>query len=556
MSEIVVKEGSTPKRKKRLPGFVRFLIGFVITILVIVALVVGAVFICFYDNNHKLTNVKDGYENQEVFNEIVVDSLDNTKTSQKINIAITEDQINQLLYNAYSNNTDLNGVIKNFYVEADNGTYNFVMEVDAMGYFRTRLILLTKLEITDQLLTFKVNDVKVGRIGGFQNLVGVIQRFVTIPDVDSALASAGLHMHFDINNLQITYNLNDFYSDLINLMGGDNDYTSIFIELISKQELRTIDAVDKNVFQIDVNVDKLQVTTATYDFDGFSVEEGYFEAALASAKENTVSLLNAGKISSDNAQSVARYMIGGEALLEDSEKTVVNQYKADGVLDDYEAAIPYYDYTENNDENLKHIAQEQIEPQMLATFPLLPDHVEVEFNGDMIEDMFKTSTALGKINVFCRNTGTEQEKNYKLNYMVIDRISTFLKDDHFYFMLSMNFNGCSGQMTLKTTRIYDPSYGFGVAKFRIDDMFLGDIAVSENTKSSFLQIVRAALENGAFDDRFSFDEDGVITLNLKKTLDENGVLEELGYSTTFSIVDAHMDGTNYVPGSIHVDANK
>ena len=165
MSEFVVKDGATPnKKKKRLPGFIRFLIGFFITIIVIAGLLVGAVFICFFDGSHKQTNVKEEYTNQEVFNEILVDSLDNTKTSQKINVAITEDQLNQVLYNAYKDNNELKGVIKNFFVEADNGKYNFIMEVDAMGYFKTRLILATHLETTEQLLTFKVDDVKVSNV--------------------------------------------------------------------------------------------------------------------------------------------------------------------------------------------------------------------------------------------------------------------------------------------------------------------------------------------------------------------------------------------------------
>jgi len=139
--------------------------------------------------------------------------------------------------------------------------------------------------------------------------------------------------------------------------------------------------------------------------------------------------------------------------------------------------------------------------------------------------------------------------------VVIDRVSTLVKDNKIYFMLSVNLNGCAGEVSLKTTKLDNPAAGFGVMELRIDEMLLGDIAVSENTKIAFLKIIDEALINGAFDERFSINN-GVVTLNLKKTMDENGVLETLGYSTSFELMDASISGDTYYPGNIHVNADR
>ena len=78
MGEITLKEGvQTPKKKKGMPGFFKFLIIFICVILGLAVILVVTAFICFYDNSHKDVTVKEQYETSEVFNEVMVDSLDN-----------------------------------------------------------------------------------------------------------------------------------------------------------------------------------------------------------------------------------------------------------------------------------------------------------------------------------------------------------------------------------------------------------------------------------------------------------------------------------------------
>ena len=141
MGEIALKEGAqTPKKKKGMPGFLKFLIIFISVIIGLALLLVAAAFICFYDGKHKDIPVKEQYETSEVFNELMVDSLDDAKANKKIAFALAEDQLNQIIYNAFKDNEEAKEYLKNFYVEVtDDSKFDFVAEVQAINFVKTRL---------------------------------------------------------------------------------------------------------------------------------------------------------------------------------------------------------------------------------------------------------------------------------------------------------------------------------------------------------------------------------------------------------------------------------
>ena len=57
---------------------------------------------------------------------------------------------------------------------------------------------------------------------------------------------------------------------------------------------------------------------------------------------------------------------------------------------------------------------------------------------------------------------------------------------------------------------------------------------------------------GSFDTMFVIDANNVMTINLKNVLDENGVLEALGYQTSFAF---HANGSSEA-GALIVHADR
>lgn len=529
MGEIVLKEGTqTPKKKKGMPGFFKFLIIFISVIVGLALIIVLVAFICFYDNSHKDVPVKADYETSEVFNEVMVDSLDNAKTNHKIEFALAESQLNQIIYNAFKDKEEARQYLKNFYVEVNDGTFDFVLEVQAINFVKTKLTLSTSLSVTEDMMLFNVTNVRVGKINKMQGLVPVITQFVSMPDFNAALSSAGLHMELDIQKLVIKYKLSDFYNDILALLGdGDSDYMSIFKEIIAQESLRTISSTGKNLFALDVDLAELVVNESTVEIAGYQTPAGYFDEITAQIMNDVKTLLNSSVINENDATTVANYFLGGDELLSDNEKTVIENYKSNTTFSSY--ASSRYDYTADPNESLKANVSEQIISQMPSS------SINIRIDTNDLDNMFSSSTALGKYTLFLRdkNKGTNESKDYKINYVNIDRISVAFKNTNMFIILSVNFNGQTGNITLKCTK-QSGDAGFGVLKLNISDLFLGNIAVSEETKQSFIGLISSAMGSDSFDDLFTIDSNNVMTLNLKNTLDENGVLEILGYQTSFA----------------------
>ena len=546
MGEIALKDGAqTPKKKKGMPGFLKFLIIFISVILGLAIILVVVAFICFFDNGHKNVPIKEQYETSEVFNELMVDSLDNTVTTKKITFALAEDQLNQIIYNAFKDNEDAKEYLKNFYVEVNDGKFDFVAEVQAINFVKTRLTISTELEMDDNTMLFKVTNVRVGKINKLQGLVNVITQYISLPDFNDALASAGLHMQFDIKSLTITYDLDDFYNDVLNLIGdSDSDYMSIFKEIIAQDSLRTISSTGQNIFALDVNLSKLAVTETTTGIANYNTPNGYFDMICPGVINDVKTLLNNNVISEDNAATVANYFLGGNALLNDNEKTVINNYKANSSFT--MNSIARYDYESDPSESLKSKVADQITEQM-------PSYsVTINVSTDDLDNMFATSPALGKLNLFLRdkNKGVSTNKDYKINFVNIERISTAFKNNNMFIILSVNFNGQSGNITLKCEK-QAADAGFGVLKFNIADLYLGDIVVGADTKASFVNLISEAMGNDSFDSLFTISN-GVLTLNLKSVLDENGVLESAGYQTSF----AFHANSNVEAGGLIIHADR
>ena len=77
------------------------------------------------------------------------------------------------------NNTK--SLVPQAYLEIQNDKYVFVVELNAYGFFKSRLFLTTALIMSDNPkgLMFEVTDVKIARLGGLQGLAfSILHNFV------------------------------------------------------------------------------------------------------------------------------------------------------------------------------------------------------------------------------------------------------------------------------------------------------------------------------------------------------------------------------------------
>ena len=528
-------------------GPIKLIIILVSVILGIPILLIGLVFILFYDSSHKVINVRSDYPMSEVFNDMMVDSLDNTVTNKEINIRLTQDALNQLLYNAVQDNAGVaSNVIRGFYVEITDTNYNFIFEADALGFFKTKLTLASKLTIDDDTITFAITGIKLGRVGGFDSIAKSILDKVDDADLNHAFSSSGVRMKVDLKNLKISYALSDFYEDLQNAVTGDGGaYFNIFTEMVTSSQITTFSPNKNKAFEVTVDLDKLTATKDTYGLASFTNKAGYLSVLANNAVDLVTTYLDQGKISRDNTQPVTKYYVVGYDHLTSSEQNAVYPYLDNGTI---APASSTYTYDVPNDENLRNIAKDQIQSQVLS----LSNPVNVRFTTDQIDRALSQSNIIGS---FTTLTSKDEEGHHKVNYVTISRVSVVVgADNSLFFVVTTDINGYETQISLKTVVDNEADPEFATIKFKVSDMYLGSYKVSDHTKSTFMELITQSIDNGAFGDTvlFKADSTGIyVELTLKDLFASYGIIDGMGYETSFAMSTNEANN----PGWLQISAS-
>ena len=190
-------EGET-KRKKKLHGFPKFLVIFLCSILGLALILVGLSYALFFDSATKTTDVRDNFANEQVVQEVLVDSFDNTSTKKAVSIELTENVIDQLLYNTGIENASKWDALKtSLYCTIDDNNYNFYLQL-TVPLFKTRAVIQTTLEENENSdFIFTIKDIKLGRLGLYNIVAGVIPESA-IKTVEDKMKEAGLEVKIDL----------------------------------------------------------------------------------------------------------------------------------------------------------------------------------------------------------------------------------------------------------------------------------------------------------------------------------------------------------------------
>lgn len=549
MNDITFKNGVAipQKRKRKKSAGKRVLIALLIIFIGIPALLVGLVYILFYDSSHQKIKVRAEYPTQEVFNEIVTHSFDYAESDHMLRMRLTEKSLNQIFYNVLHESGKKIDIIKNLYVKINNTHYVFCVEIDLHGYFKTKLEISTKLTINSEKLIFKVADVKLGKVNGLDALVKWILGKLDLPDVNKVLHDAGFNMNFNLKDLSLNYPKENFFQDLGNTMEGSaSDYMALFMEIMSNELFTTIIPNKEKAVELEIKLENMRPTSALYNIEDYVVPEGYLDTIITNSVNHVKTYLDNKIISPDDANVVANYYVSGYDYLSDNDKQIIDSYLS--ITPGIEAATNTYNYDIPPEDDLVNIAVSQISSQ-----GALADNYVVEFDTNQIDKALSQATSIGETVIF---KSYDEEDIYTVNYITMDRVSNVIDSTNniFYIALSMNFNGYSAIISLDTRLVEDYS-DFGKARFKVENMYLGDEPLSEDGKNHFLNIVRDVIDDNVFGGIAQFIDDGnnqYLMINLTNLLALNGITSANGYTTSFEL----LEQTSTTPGKIKFRAYK
>lgn len=222
--------------------------GLWIPLIVIFSLIIvpiGVVAILFYDSSHFDTGITERKDEKVIFGSVMTDMFDGCRkeSDQTIDLKITQQALNQLLYNASSNlPSEANEYLKQFSVEIlDDGVYKFDLEIGAFNFLKSHVRLTTKVHSNADLgngekgFLFEITDMKLGRLGNLQGLLPWLTNTTGL-DLSNILTGAGLHIVMDIDNLRLTYSYKDFVDDLGNMaQSSDPLFINIFSNFFTQE---------------------------------------------------------------------------------------------------------------------------------------------------------------------------------------------------------------------------------------------------------------------------------------------------------------------------------
>ena len=547
MSEITFKNGQPvpPKRKRKKSVFARiFWPLFTIFILLPIALV-GILFALLYDSTHTPIKYREDYTVQEVFNDVITHSLDTTVTEHLMRVRVTEDALNQLFHNVtYQEGKKTIEFINNLYIKINEKNYVFCVEVDLYGFFKTRVFFTTKLKVTEEDIIFKLTDIKIGHLAGLANLAKFIAQNANISDINKIFHDNGFNMELDINTLSIVYPKANLIEDLGNAFPeSESGYVTLLSDIILNDKFTSILPNNEKALEVQFNLENMRPTSEIYNIENYTMPDGYLNTLLSDAAAKVKHYLETNVITPDHAQAVAHYYVSGYDYISEEQKAIVDGYLSSSAIS---VAADTYSYEVPNSDNLATIASSQ-----LSHYPTGADLYEVIYNTNQIDRALSQATSIGEVIIF---KSKDEEGNYTVNYISLDRITNVIDagNNMFFLMLSMNFNGYDIGLSLKTSMDLTTT-PFGQVEFHIEDMYIGDEAMSDTAKSFFIDIVKDSIEDGAFDEVVTIktvDDELYLNINLVSILATHNITEEDGYSTSYEL----SEQTATTPGQVKFKA--
>ena len=149
----------------------KFLIGLAIFLVVFIVLPVGFVFIFLFDTGKMPVQYDDTFNKDNWAKALVVDSLDNTATTQTARFEVSENDINNFIHTALAGNDQFNKYVTQLAVDITEDSY--VVSISGkLSFFETRAQLKATLEkmivssngFEEEAYVLKVENITLGRL--------------------------------------------------------------------------------------------------------------------------------------------------------------------------------------------------------------------------------------------------------------------------------------------------------------------------------------------------------------------------------------------------------
>lgn len=501
-----------------------------IVIFVIIILPIGLVFAFFFDPSHTASEDLgvDTSGNTKPFTEnLVVDLFDDTDNAQmknSLSLSIGESDINQLLYDNLLSKMDSNtrSFVPQAYLTIENEEYVFTVELNAYGFFKSKLQLYTSLLITDNPkgLMFELKNLKLGRLGGIQNIALKLLG----NGFDDAKLTSLLKQNLPLNieshifkeeggRRYLFYPHQNFINDISGMMdiGGEAAFFKDFI----------IDMFDKQKFTFDFYQDKaIHGLMSLQEFHDNSTYGSYNDYVIDFGMKTELNkylptLLKEGKINDSNLETFAKFFSFGYAQLSAAQKATIDsaaflpttlgksvaEYAAER-----EAKFALKGKALDEVTGMESVVSNQVSEALTTAriAEIVANNggkvVDAKVKESELHDVLKTNEIIGSGKTFYRQ---QKDGSYKVAYVYVDNLYVNMVNNNIYFVVGLNINGYEVSMVLSSIL---QSGGNGKIYFKLDggNTYLGNYKISSSLFNSFANLLGQVMDGST--GWFSYDK--------------------------------------------------
>ena len=523
-------------------GFLkRFLIGLGITVGVI-GITVGVVAIAFHDGGRSTFVPKENYNIEDVMKNAVAASLDNIKTTKKMDVKVTRDDLNQVFYMASSKLPDkAKEFVKALYVETSDDNYKFCVDLQA-GFYKTRATIDTKLEETKiddkDAYAFNIKSVKLGKVNGLNILKKYLINDSTMQGIFSG---AGLSIKSNMDNNRLYYIKSDLKEDVIKLVGAknDNSFLSPLITHFFDKDCIKIGFGEAGI-GMDVDFSSAE-TNPTYIGDE---SDKQLNIPMEDIKTKVISGLNSNLFGLDKSELIYSLFLNGYNSLDDESKATVDAIDFSSINNGDSAASSIEGYNFVLEENEK--IDNMVKTQGATNAPIAVAHPGektkiIEITENDLSKVLSSTSLLKKGYVFSSNDGT----NNHFSYITVDNFYSQMIKNHMYFVAGININGFETRAIIDAAQDTTIESKFKVG-FKVEHVFLGNIDASDGFKDIINTLIKDAVD-GMDSSVLKYDDNTkTVIFDLEETLFSipsiGTVLEGAG-DAEISLSDVELDST-------------
>lgn len=487
---IVVQLRKQP-RKRRWP--------WVLLVLFILPIIPLAIFyFMLYDDMTKNVKIQENFTVTELGTRLLVDCMDNTPESHKIDLAITENDIDNVLAVALKNASSVNKFVKKAYLEKKDNNYNFFIDLD-LTVIRTRIKMFTVLEddVKNDRFIFLVKDIAVGQITGLKELgKNALGKYVSEDTINKFITQSKLSIKYVAADSTMYYNKGDLMNDVNNLAGSGS--AGMFMDIMKtmmEEKLFSFNNKGDIFIGAEVNLERLANNDLVTDDPQHLVLSA--DKVGTYCRDKLVALVNANALepTTENLNLVFKYLFHGYDVISDSDREFIDTINM--------TSIGITDKSEYKGFNLTADENDLIE-KMKSTLniPALIDRVNPTkdvcylLESD-VNSYIKGKNVLGYTTLLHRQT----DDTYKINFVTIDNFYCNIYDKHSptpteadktaEFVCKLNVNGYHTSLTFDC-HVHDTIENNKIT-FYVDNVSFGEMNAN-NLRDVFFGVIEEALK--------------------------------------------------------------